>query len=352
MRRLLAIGPNFAVAPLRALATVSCILWVALLQPQRADALPSGILHASICDAEEVGARPLNELLGADVSCLMSPRPADELAEARAYLVETATPGYTMTRQGPELAIERLHPLFAIRLADALREARGSGMRDAGIFSAYRPPAFGIGGFSDKFNSLHAYGLAVDLAGIGGPGSAEAQRWHEIAARHGVACPYGPHNSAEWNHCQPTSLKIILADNPLRETITAAGPVSLEVMFEAGNSLVESLGDITGAVGKDSPVRATVQVSDNVKAQRPSRNREDDEDDDKPKHKRNGRVADIAGAVGKELPVRATAQASASVKAKQRPSRNREEDDDDDDDKPRHKRNGRVAERRAADKDL
>jgi hypothetical protein len=307
-------------------------------------------LHASICDAEEVGARPLNELLAADVSCLMSARPADELAEARAYLVETATPGYTMTRQGPELAIERLHPLFAIRLADALREARDSGMREAGIFSAYRPPAFGIGGFSDKFNSLHSYGLAVDLAGIGGPGSAEAQRWHEIAAKHGVACPYGPHNSAEWNHCQPTSLKIILADNPLRETITAAGPVSLEVMFEAGNSLVESPGDIS--VGKDSPVRAMVLASANVKAQRPSRNREDDEDDDKPKHKRNGRVADIAGAVGKELPVRATAQTSASVKAKQRPSKNREEDDDDDDDKPRHKRNGRVAERRAADKDL
>jgi hypothetical protein len=168
-----------------------------------------------------------------------------------------------------------------------------------------------------------------------------------------VICPYGPHNSAEWNHCQPTSLKIILAENPLRETITAAGPVSLEGMFEAGNSLVEGAADITGAVGKDSPVRATVLASANVKAQRPSRNREDDEDgdDDKPKHKRNGRVADIAGAVGKDLPVRVTAQASASVKAK-RPSRNREEDEDDDDDKPRHKRNGRVAERRAADKDL
>jgi hypothetical protein len=355
MRRLLATRTNFAASMTHALAGATSISLAAFFALATffapAHALPSGILHASICDAEEVGARPLNELLGADVSCLMSPRPADELAEARAYLVETATPGYTMTRQGPELAIERLHPLFAIRLADALREARNSGMRDAGIFSAYRPPAFGIGGFSDKFNSLHSYGLAVDLAGIGGPGSAEAQRWHEIAAKHGVACPYGPHNSAEWNHCQPTSLKIILADNPLRETITAAGPVSLEVMFEAGNSLVESPGDIS--VGKESPVRATLLASANVKAQRPSRNREDDgdEDDDKPKHKRNGRVADIAGAAGKDLPVRATAQASASVKAK-RPSRDRDEDDDNDDDKPKHRRNGRVAERRAADKDL
>src|SRR5262245_34777117 len=31
----------------------------------------------------------------------------DETARARAYLIETATPGYTMTRQGPERAIGR-----------------------------------------------------------------------------------------------------------------------------------------------------------------------------------------------------------------------------------------------------
>jgi hypothetical protein len=77
-----------------------------------------------------------------------------------------------MAKQGVELAIERLHPEFAICLTKALREARDYGLR-AGIFSAYRPPAFGVGGFSDKFNSLHAYGLAV-LYGIGRPGSVEA----------------------------------------------------------------------------------------------------------------------------------------------------------------------------------
>jgi hypothetical protein len=292
--------------------------------------------------------------LGAELPCPVHRDVSVELAEARAYLVETASPGYTMTRQGPELAIERLHPEFAIRLADALREARESGLPYAGIFSAYRPPAFGIGGFSDKFNSLHAYGLAVDLAGIGGPGSSEAKHWHEIAARHGVVCPYGPHNSAEWNHCQPTSLKVVLENNPLRETITAAGPVSLEVMFEAGNSLVESPADIPGAVGRDLPVRATAQASANVEARRrPPRDRDEDEDkdDDKPKHKRNGRVANITGAAGTDLPVRASAQASASVKAK-RPPRHREEDEDEDDDRPKHKRNGRVAERRAGHREL
>src|SRR6266481_4289415 len=180
------------------------------------------------------------------------PRSSTELAEARSYLIQTASPGYTMAKQGSELAIERLHREFAIRLTKALREARDYGLR-AGIFSAYRPPAFGVGGFSDKFNSLHAYGLAVDLYGIGRPGSVEALWWHEIAAKHGLICPYGHHDRAEWNHCQPTGLKIVSADNLLRETITADGPVSLEAMFEAGNSIVENPSKACDAVGRMHP---------------------------------------------------------------------------------------------------
>jgi hypothetical protein len=187
---------------------------------------------------------------GSEPACGTSSRTPTEVAEARAYVVETATPGYTMTRQGPDLATERLHPEFVVRLANAIREARNVGLPFAGVFSAYRPPAFGIGGFSDKFNSLHAYGLAVDMMGIGRPGSAEARLWHEIAARNGVVCPYGPHNRAEWNHCQPTSLKIVLAKNPLRDTITASGPSDLEDMFEAGNRVIESVADAA-----DSPDR-------------------------------------------------------------------------------------------------
>jgi len=105
----------------------------------------------------------------------------DETARARAYLIETATPGYTMTRQGPERAIGRLHPEFVKRLAAAIAEARGAGLPFAGIFSAYRPPVFGVGGFADKFHSLHTYGLAVDVTGIGAPGTSSALLWHEIA---------------------------------------------------------------------------------------------------------------------------------------------------------------------------
>src|SRR6478609_2639587 len=172
---------------------------------------------------------------------------ANPTARARAFLIETATPGYTMTRQGPERAIGRLHPEFVNRLAGAIAEARSAGLTFAGIFSAYRPPAFGVRGFADKFHSLHTYGLAVDVTGIGAPGTQASLLWHEIAARHGVICPYGPYNPMEWNHCQPTWVKIILPENPLRETVTVDGPISLEGMFEVGYSLITTAGSAGGS---------------------------------------------------------------------------------------------------------
>jgi hypothetical protein len=194
---------------------------------------------------------------GSEPGCGTSSRTPAEVAQARAYVVETANPGYTMTRQGPVVATERLHPEFVVRLANAIREARSAGLPSAGVHSAYRPPAFGVGGFSDKFNSLHTYGLAVDMYGIGSAGSAETRLWHEIAARNGVVCPYGPRHQAEWNHCQPTRLKIIVAANPLRETVTAAGPADLEDMFEAGTRVIESMASAADSLsrGESAPAR-------------------------------------------------------------------------------------------------
>jgi hypothetical protein len=159
----------------------------------------------------------------------------------QSYLLETASPGSTMMRQGPDIAIARLNPGFVARLASAIREARQSGLPSAGIFSAYRPPAFGIGGFLDKFKSLHAYGLAVDMSGIGEPGSKEAKLWHDIAGRHGIICPYRFTSKTEWNHCQATRIKMVLPDNPLRKTITGDGPLLLEEMFKVGNSIIQNL---------------------------------------------------------------------------------------------------------------
>jgi hypothetical protein len=181
-----------------------------------------------------------------------------EDADARAYLVDTAGPGNTMSRQGSLLAIERLHPDFARRIASAIREAREAGLKNAGIFSAYRPPAFGVGGFADKFNSLHAYGLAVDMLGIGKAGSPDAKLWYEIAAKHDVVCPYGHNNRAEWNHCQPTHLRIVRPENPLRATIAADGPVSLEHMFAVGTFVMTEIENAAGSLldGVQPPIRA------------------------------------------------------------------------------------------------
>jgi hypothetical protein len=192
----------------------------------------------------------VNPTASREGACTERSTETDETARARAYLIETATPGYTMTRQGPERAIGRLHPEFVKRLAATIMEARGAGLPFAGIFSAYRPPAFGVGGFADKFHSLHTYGLAVDVTGIGAPGTASALLWHEIAARHGVICPYGPHNPVEWNHCQPTWVKIILPDNPLRETVTADGPINLEDMFEVGYLLIAGSVTLTASTSE------------------------------------------------------------------------------------------------------
>jgi hypothetical protein len=237
MRRLLATVSNFALLPLSlaGMALISSACYGGRSSPVQFDQSPAGTL----CGPEDVVVYEQDQSKG-DVACLVRPRTPEEVAEARAYLLETSSPGYTMMEQGPELAIERLHPEFAVRLANAIREARDSGLPSAGIFSAYRPPAFGVGGFADKFNSLHSYGLAADLRGIGDAASPEAQHWHEIAALHGVICPYGPSNKTEWNHCQPTALKIVGVHNPLRGTITADGPLSLEEMFEVGDSIIEN----------------------------------------------------------------------------------------------------------------
>jgi hypothetical protein len=172
-----------------------------------------------------------------------------EVKSERAYLVKTARPGGTMMRQGPEVAIARLHPEFVMRLSAAIREAREQGLPEVGIFSAYRPPAFGVGGFKDKFHSLHSYGLAVDMHGIGRAGSSQARLWSQIAAKHGVACPYGFSNPAEWNHCQPTSTKMVRRDSPLVKTIAAEGPANPFNMFEAGKGLIESVAKLFASFG-------------------------------------------------------------------------------------------------------
>jgi hypothetical protein len=167
--------------------------------------------------------------------------------EAKAYLIETATPGYTMVRQGVPVAIGRLHPEFVVKLAAAVKLARESGMTDAGVFSAYRPPAFGVGGFSDKFNSLHSYGLAADLTGIGEAGSRFARLWQGIVRRVGLFLPYGPNNHAEFNHTQLVPTK--KAPGFLRKTITASEPKDLQKMWLA-SGVTSYVGEVTASFAR------------------------------------------------------------------------------------------------------
>lgn len=165
----------------------------------------------------------------------------DEREDAIQYLVRTATPGGTMLRQGVRLSIERLHPEFALRLARAIREARANGLPSAGIYSAYRAPGWGVGGFGDKFRSNHAIGQAVDMAGIGRPGSKYSRIWFAIAGRNKLFNPYGPSHRAEWNHYQPQMIRSIEAGMPVRATISKFGPIDLTRMWEVGQSLIRNV---------------------------------------------------------------------------------------------------------------
>lgn len=114
-------------------------------------------------------------------------------------------------------------------------------MAHVGCFSAYREPAFGIGGYANKFDSNHAYGLACDVAGIGRPGSKTARRWHQIATANGLYNPYyGTRAYWEWNHYQVTpTMKAVAALPALRKTITARGPVEAEKMWKTAEVLID-----------------------------------------------------------------------------------------------------------------
>lgn len=169
----------------------------------------------------------------------------EELKKATDYLIRTSRPlvadepRNTMRRQGVDVAIHRLNPNFRIRLAAAIKEARSIGMSEVGCQSAYRPPVFGIGGFRNKFLSLHSYGLACDVGGLDGPGGKDSRRFYGIAIKHGLYNPYGPRNRAEFNHYQAVPANGRVYSASLMPTITAKGPKSLDRMWSAGNRFVK-----------------------------------------------------------------------------------------------------------------
>src|SRR5437879_1794388 len=108
MRRLLAIVPNFALLSL-ALAGVSLTSLACYgghSDPVYTDRLPARNLRS--CGPEDIVVYEPDGSREGEIACPARPRTPSEITEARAYLLETATPGYTMMEQGPELAIQRL----------------------------------------------------------------------------------------------------------------------------------------------------------------------------------------------------------------------------------------------------
>lgn len=201
--------------------------------PPKASRPPMGTKTPSDTAPAPRGASPGPESPPADPDEAAAADP-EAVSEARAYLVKTSDPGYTMNRQGVDLSIARLHPAMALKLATAIRTARQAGI-PAAIGSAYRPPAYNIGGFKGgvpgKFRSLHSYGLAVDVAGLDGPNGKNTKQWYDIATQAGLYNPYGPKNYAEYNHYQLIPDRV--APAALRATITADGPISLNSMWKA-----------------------------------------------------------------------------------------------------------------------
>src|SRR5260370_11957138 len=94
----------------------------------------------AICNSDDLSVYVPQLPSTSERPCPAHTREADETARARAYLIATATPGYTMTRQGPERAIDRRQPEFANRLRAAHAAARGARRLLAGIFFATPPP--------------------------------------------------------------------------------------------------------------------------------------------------------------------------------------------------------------------
>jgi hypothetical protein len=155
--------------------------------------------------------------------------------EARDYVQQTSIPGYTMFVQSRPVALSCLNPEFVVRLAAAIKEARANGI-PAGVYSACRPPALRVGGMGDKSQSMHAYGLAVDIAGIGSPGSATACAWYRIAAAHGIIRPYA--TPWEWNHMQPTAIKVASQAPPMKKVLSPYGPTDLVKLWTTQVNLI------------------------------------------------------------------------------------------------------------------
>ncbi len=117
--------------------------------------------------------------------------------------------------------VSSMHPDLAVRLAGAIQEARASGL-NVTLTSGWRSRETAGSAYDANGFSLHDKGGAADVGGIGAPGSPEAQKWADIAGKHGLYNPYGVDNPKEWNHWQ--LVPYVIEKRPdVQAAIAAAG---------------------------------------------------------------------------------------------------------------------------------
>jgi hypothetical protein len=135
--------------------------------------------------------------------------------EAKAYLKSLGLPHPERIGE-----IDYLNPILAVRLATAIQAARQQGIQ-ASLISAYREPSVTKSSYDEEGYSSHAYGLAVDIGGIGAAGSQTALAWKKIAENAGLSSPYNP-NGKEYNHWQIGPRLELPGSAPLLSALEAA----------------------------------------------------------------------------------------------------------------------------------
>ena len=190
------------------------------------------------CDSDDVVVFQSNPFPLIGLPCDFHRKILMEASASRAYLVETARPGYTMIRQGPELAIGRLHPAFVVRLANTIgkREEPGWLRLEFSPPIGHPPSALeDLSTNSTRFIPTDLPSMCMALADLAHrklssgttlpPSTASSALTGRVTRQNGITA-------------SRRASKIILAENPLRETVTAEGPISLEGMFEMGTWLI------------------------------------------------------------------------------------------------------------------
>ena len=157
------------------------------------------------------------------------------------------------------------NPQFATRLAAAIQQAKAQGL-NVGVASGYRNPlelskqGNANANFDAAGNSLHSYGLAADVNGIGQPGSSTAKTWASIAAQNGLYNPYN-RNGSEWNHWQAVPFTLDQNPNAKAALSQAASTGNFQNVWAAANPYLTGAGPSSAVASAGAPTRPTAPAA-------------------------------------------------------------------------------------------